>query len=453
MRRGSLGTRGALACAIVATLLSACGARALSPDGRDAGPPASVGSVGAPGVAGTAGYLAGQAGGAGTAGAAGTGTGAVGANGGTTGTAGAAGTGTGAVGANGGTTGAGGAADTPLRISGTEALRRIAAMLWNQQPDDDLVSQAAGGLLDTKSGREGVVRRMLGDPRATAGVGAFYRWWLDLDSLATLQKDPTLFPAYTPELQADMVKETETFAVNLTLQANATYTALMTSPSTFVNERLADLYGLSGITGDDLQPVSLDPSQRAGLLTQPALQVLGSFATRNSPSHRGTYIDERFLCMVIPAKPPAVPNLVPAAGMSLRAILSTNVANPTCQGCHTLIDQPGLAFEVFDAIGRWRTMDDGAPVDVSGLAFYNLFGNGASPTPFDGPIELATDLAMATPSRQCMARQWLAYVGNTTAAMIDDATLAPVYASFQASSFNLPALIVAVLTSDAFLAP
>jgi hypothetical protein len=350
-----------------------------------------------------------------------------------------------------GSAGTGVLVPTPLAISGLEAVTRIANVLWSSSADRDVLVRAQEGSYATKDDLYPLIHAMLADPRAAVGVGKFYRWWLNLDTIATTEKDATLFPSYTPDLQSDMANETETFAVAMTLKTDGTYQGLMTSPSTFVNARLADIYGLTGVTGDALQPVMLDPTQRAGLLTQPGLQALGSFATRNSPTTRGVHIQEQFLCVPIPAPPANTPPFTaPAAGTTLRATLSAETAQAICQACHSIIDPPGFAFETFDAIGRWRTVDNGAPVNVSGL----LLNEGdLSPTPFAGPLELATDLAMSKSSQQCLVRQWLAYVGNTTTAMIDDAAVAPVYASFQASSFNLQALIVAVLTSDTFLAP
>jgi hypothetical protein len=159
-------------------------------------------------------------------------------------------------------------------------------------------------------------------------------------------------------------------------------------------------------------------------------------------------IQERFLCTAVPLPPADTPPLAaPAAGTTLRETLAAETSGVTCQACHSIIDPLGFAFETFDAIGRWRSTDNGAPVDVTGTIVYGTV------TTFAGPVELANDLANSVQSRQCMARQWLAYVGGTTTAMIDNATLAPVYAAFEASNFNLQELIVAVLTSDTFLSP
>src|SRR6266404_6336365 len=172
-----------------------------------------------------------------------------------TGTAGASVPGTGSggttsTGAAGGPvpgTGSGGGTGTvtrvvkPLGISGQEAITRITAVIWNAKPDADLMQQAAQGHFTSTSDLYGAIRQILADPRAASGVGAFYRWWLELPKMATLVKDPKLYPTFTPALQADMASETETFGVKVTLDLNGTYGMLMAAPMSFINARLAAL--------------------------------------------------------------------------------------------------------------------------------------------------------------------------------------------------------------------
>ena len=341
---------------------------------------------------------------------------------------------------------------TPLPISANEALTRAATVLWSSPPDPALLSEASQ--IGTVADLHGVVQQMLTDPRAATGVGAFYRWWLNLPALAQLSKDTSVFPTYTPELQADMALETETFGVNVTLAMNGSYRTLMTAGFSFIDARLADIYGVSGVTGDTLQQVALPQGQRAGLLTQPALQALGSVATRNSPPHRGDYVASRFLCQPVGPPPPnldATPLDLSHPGITLRQALATNVQQSVaCTGCHQLLDPFGDAFEGFDAIGRARTIDNGAPVDVSSL---NVMSLSASPTVVNGPIELASLLADDAKAQDCMARKWLSFALGRDLQTSDDAAVAQIDASFSAAGYNLEALIAAVLTSGPFLSP
>ena len=298
-----------------------------------------------------------------------------------------------------------------------------------------------------------VIHQMLNDDRAAKGVGAFYRWWLNLDAIATTAKDATVFPAYTPTLQADMANETETFGVNVTLALNGTYGTLMTAPFSFINADLAAIYGVSGVTGTALQQVTLDSTQRAGLLTQPGLQVLGSIETRNDPTHRGALITQSILCTVVPPAPPNVPSLALPPGVTVRAALALSTEPATCAACHATLDPPGLAYETFDAIGHFRTTDNGAPVDVSGLVMYNLDPTSGLPRTFSGPIALAADLAASVTAQQCMTKQWLAFATGKKPTDLTNGQWSGAYQTFVGTQLSLQELIAAVLMSDTFLAP
>jgi Protein of unknown function (DUF1588)/Protein of unknown function (DUF1592)/Protein of unknown function (DUF1585) len=354
----------------------------------------------------------------------------------------------------GGDRGLGGAPGSPIRIPGVEALTRFAAVLWDQAPDDALAHSASHILTSTEL--EGVVRALLLDPRASVGVGAFYRWWLELDEVATLKKDPTLFAEFTPALQADMANETAAFGVDVTLAMNGTFQTLMTAGFSSINERLAKIYGVSGVTGDDLRRVTLPVGQRAGLLTQPALQALGSLTTRNSPTHRGAYIDRTFFCQAIPAAPLNVPSIGPSPppGMTMRQALASVVAAADCGACHKVFDPPGLAFEGFDPIGRARATDNGRPVDTSNLKIVLPRPNTNGPTTVvSGPLELADLLANDVAVQDCFARKWMAFALGRELGGQDEPSVMEIDARFAASGFDLRELVVAVLVSDSFLRP
>jgi hypothetical protein len=426
-----------LALLALALVANACGnSRPLAPKGS--------------GGTGTAGSTSGAAGATATTGSAGATA--------TTGAAGAMATGTGAAGAMEfmGAAGDTQAPSTPLPIRGDEALQRVANVLWHQEPDG--AALAAAPAVMTKEAFQPIVRGMLADARSTQGVGQFFRWWLDLDLVATVEKDSTLFPELTSELRADMIDETITFGVNITLMTgtSGTYRTLMQLDASFINERLAKIYGIGGVTGDDLRLVTQPTHQRAGLLTQPSLQVLGSFATRTSPSHRGAEILRRFLCEAVPAAPPGIQGLPPPPppGTTQRQALAASFTSPVCNACHNLIDPPGLAFEAYDAIGRWRTIDNGAPVDTSNLAiiFPRANTNGVTQV-VNGPFELAFAVSNDPSAQDCYAQKWLEFALGRELTDADQPSLAQIEATYHTSGLNLQTLIVGVLTSDAFLAP
>jgi len=345
---------------------------------------------------------------------------------------------------------------TPLPISGGDAVQRVADVLWHQQPDG--AAMAAASALTTKEAIEPLVRQILADSRANQGVGEFFRWWLDLDQVMTLEKDPAMFPDLTLAMRADMVSETMAFGIDATLGfgASGTYQTLLRANWSFLNERLAALYGVEGVIGPEDRRTPLDASQRAGLLTQASLQMLGSFATRTSPSHRGADILRRFLCESIPAAPPGVPGLSPTPPpvTTQRQALAASFTTPVCNACHSLMDPPGLAFEAFDPIGLWRTIDNGAPVDTSNLTIVFPRTNTNGPTQVvNGPVELAFAISNDAGAQDCYAQKWLEFALGRDLADADRPSLERIESAYHASGLSLQALIVAVLTSDAFLAP
>lgn len=417
---------------LTACALTACGgSRALAPDAIAGAAGTTGGSAGATGSGesvGTAG-AGGFAGAGGMAGAAGT-----------TGVAGNLGS-------------AGTAAPTPLRISAREALARMAAVLWRQAPDEDLLSQAAGARVTTSRDLERFARLIVNDERAAMGVGAFYRWWLDLDAITTTVLDPTLFPEFTPELQADMAAETESYGVDVTLNQGGTFLTLLTEPSTWLNERLASLYKISGVTGPTLRSVSLPSIERAGLLTQPSVQVLGAYSKRNSPSHKGTYILRKFFCLTLPSAPANIPGLDPISpGVTVRQALANSVANTTeCAACHVGIDPPGLALERFDAIGRARSMDNGLPIDTGNLRLVTRFSDPPSAVIINGPVDLANAIGRSDAAEACFAKQWLTFALGRDVEARDAAALDQLRRQFSAADFSIKELIVNTLLSDSFL--
>lgn len=372
-----------------------------------------------------------------------------------TGSAGTTAPGTGSGGTGGLMTGAAGASGShlmvPLQITGEEAVYRVAQVIWKALPTDDLFAQGRQ-YVKTPADLHGPVRQLLADARARAGVGAFYRWWLELDRVKDLTKDATLFSEFTPLLAADLATETETFGVNMTLDPDGTFQRLMTAPFTYGNERVASIYGVPGFTGvTTFERLDLDATQRAGLLTQPALQALGSLEKRNAPTIRGRNVLSKFLCRAAPVPPADVPQPKPIApGMTTRQWLSQEVSvQANCAACHALLDPPGYAFEGFDAIGRSRTTDNGLPVDLSNLRIQIL---NSAPV-VDGPIQLASAIANGAEGQECIVRQWLSYVLNRDLNQYDDVSVAQALELARAAGFNLQEVIFAVLSTDAFLKP
>jgi hypothetical protein len=272
------------------------------------------------------------------------------------------------------------------RAPDAELAVRLAAFLWNDVPDGQLAEVARRGELADPAALKRQVVRMLRDRRSDALLDNFFVKWLSLDKVKTAQPDPTVFPQVDRELLEAMGTETRLF-VQSQLRDDRNAIELWTARYTFVNERLARHYDLPGIRGKDFRRVTgLNPN-RAGLLGQASVLTALSYPSRTSPTTRAKYVMNRFFGVDPPEPPANIPPLAepPAnAAGTMRGRMMAHKTNPACASCHAKFDPLGFALENFDAIGRWRTTDDGSPIDASGT-----FTDG---TRFNGPIELREGL-------------------------------------------------------------
>jgi mono/diheme cytochrome c family protein len=258
---------------------------------------------------------------------------------------------------------------------------RLSYFIWSSMPDEELFSLAQNGLLlDDKVYRQ-QIRRLLADPKAQALGDRFALQWLDMDGLGTeVVPDPKRFPEFDPELNASMRREVMTFFNHL-FREDRSLLELIDSDYTFVNARLARLYGLDDIGGSELQWTRLPDRNRGGIVGMAAVHTLTSYPLRTSPVLRGRWVLEVLLGEKVPLPPPDVPALEEhseeSAEVSLRRQLELHRTKAECAACHDKMDPLGFALENFDVLGRWREMDRGLPIDAEGQ-----FGSGDS---FTGP--------------------------------------------------------------------
>lgn len=250
-------------------------------------------------------------------------------------------------------------------LNETELASRLAYFIWSSLPDDRLLQLAETGALRKNLTTE--VARMLSDPKAAALVENFSGQWLELRNLTRAQPDPKLFPMFDNRLREDMRRETTMLFTSVMLE-NRSVLDLLGADYTFINERLARLYGIAGVSGEQFQRVSLRGTGRAGVLTHASVLTVTSDPNRTSPVKRGKYVLENILGTPPPPPPPNVPELARQGEIkgTLREQMVKHRQNAVCASCHEKMDPLGFAFEHFDAIGRYRTQDNGQPVDASG---------------------------------------------------------------------------------------
>jgi hypothetical protein len=259
--------------------------------------------------------------------------------------------------------------NTVYRISDLELASRLSFFLWSSIPDDELIDVAIAGKLHEPAVLERQVRRMLADSRSRTLVSNFASQWLHLRNLASITPDMRLFPDFDDNLRQAFRQETELFFESI-LREDRSALDLLSANYTFVNERLAKHYGIPHVYGSRFRRITLDEaSRRGGLLRHASILTVTSYATRTSPVLRGKWILENILGVPPPPPLPDAPALkdnTVDGNLSVRKRLAEHRTNPTCAACHNLMDPVGLSLEKFDAVGRWRTAEAGAPIDASG---------------------------------------------------------------------------------------
>lgn len=341
-------------------------------------------------------------------------------------------------------------APTITALTGHELAARLSYFLWDTTPDAALLTAAAAGDLDMPAGLEAEALRMLDDPRARSSMVNFHRQWFDLDKIDEVNPDPATYPGFTPELRTSLREEIDRFVTATIFDGAGTFAALLTSTQTSLDERLAALYGAAAPAPGVWADATLDASQRAGILTRAGFLARTAHAVHPSPVRRGVFVLSRLLC-VPPAPPPGnVDTSPPDPGdpdqpKTNRERYAKHTAQAECAGCHKAIDGIGFGFENYDSLGAWRTLDNSYPIDAGGeLISTDVDG------PFTGAIELSQRLAGSARAHDCVVSQVYRYALGRGTGLDDLCSLADLRLQFAAASGDMRALLVAIVTSDAF---
>jgi len=324
---------------------------------------------------------------------------------------------------------------------------RLSYFLWDSTPDDELLRAAGAGELSTPEALRAQAQRLLDDPRAADTIASFHRQWLGTDLLSDLEKDAAAYPDFSAELRNSMLLETARFTDYVIRSGDGLLDTLFTASYSFLDEPLAQLYGVTLPAGHDpTQPVQLDPTQRSGILTHAGILAVHSHANQSSPVRRGKMVRENVLCQTLQPPPPDadITPPEPDPNASTRERFEQHRSEPSCAGCHSLIDPVGFGFENYDGIGTYRAMEAGKMIDASGeLTATDVDGT------FVGAAELSKKLAGSPTVRACLAQHWFNYAFGRTKSDLDACSIDAMTQAFAASN-NIRDLLLALVTTDAF---
>jgi len=333
------------------------------------------------------------------------------------------------------------------RLDAYSKAARLSFLLTNAPPDSILLASAKSGALHTREDLNAQANRLMASPQFTDGVRAFFWDLLDFDAFAALTKDANQFPGFNRQVAVDAQEQTLRVIIDQLVEKGGDYRSLFTDRSSFVSRRLGSIYNLpvTAQTGFERQAFSAD-SGRTGILTDVSFLALHSHPGRSSPTLRGKFVRETFLCQPIPPPPPGIDfSIVEDEHNGLRKTardrLVAHRTQKTCSGCHKLMDPIGLALEGFDAQGSRRLLENGSPIDTSGDI------DGAA---FQDAAGLGHVLAQSPRLPSCLATNLYRYGTGRNPAPNEKSWLGYLSKAFVRDDYKFTALMRRIATSNAF---
>ena len=326
---------------------------------------------------------------------------------------------------------------------------RLSYLLWATMPDSELSALADSGKLQNTVVFAAQARRLLNDPRSRALFDGFGAQWLGVDKLEGKMFDTEKFPQMTAKMRLAMYDEARLLFQEI-LRKNLKLTTFIDSDFTYLNERLATIYGMEQtVHGEQMRRVTLTDSNRGGILTMPGILANSSFPNRTSPVNRGVWVLEQILGEYVPPPPPNVPSLekqdkLTIANMTLRQRTELHRSNAVCANCHKVLDPIGFGLENYDAIGRWRTIDDSAgKIDAAGELPGGLH--------FTTPAELKRIIADRKDDFcRSLTSKLLAYALGRQLEGYDEIIVDQMTDSIKKDDYRMQTLVLSVVTSDPF---
>jgi hypothetical protein len=334
------------------------------------------------------------------------------------------------------------------RLDSYSKAARLSYLLWNTTPDSVLLNAAASGELHTEDGLERQYNRMmLASSRVEHGLRAFFSDMLQFEKFETLEKDPVIFPAFSTQVAIDAREQTLKTLTHLLLSKGADYREIFTTRETYMSGALGYIYRVpvKNPTGWERYDFSSD-SPWAGIHSHLSVQALFSHPGKSSPTLRGKAVRELLLCQHVPDPPGDVDfsdfsSATHAVASTARERLAVHNEEPSCAGCHKLMDPIGLGLENFDGIGQFRSTDEGAPIDAAG----ELDG-----IPFHDSVSLGQALYKNAAATECVTQRMYAYAAGRSSTRQERAFVSYLEGQFADADYSLPELMRTIVLSKAF---
>jgi len=332
-----------------------------------------------------------------------------------------------------------------VQLGNYQMASRLSYYLWSSMPDTALFSAAAAGQLSTAEGVQTQAQRMLMDDKAKTMVADFVADWLDINTISTRPKDPAIYSMWNPDLMTAMETEVRTFATS-NVFGSGSLADLFTSPKSSVNQALAGVYGVSGVSGTTPKTVTFDGAQRGGILSLAGFLAVNGASNGSSPVLRGHAVLTRVMCQTVPDPPPNVqPPKPPMDGLTTRQRFEEHDMQDCARACHTLMDPIGFGFEHYDGIGRYRTTDQNKPVDSSSSIVLD-----GQKQDFSDAVGLGKLLAASPQVQGCLTTQLMRWALNRWDTAADAASIDAARTAFQQGGLNIRTLLTSVATSRTF---
>jgi hypothetical protein len=330
-----------------------------------------------------------------------------------------------------------------VALDGYEVASRLSYALWQTMPDDALLDAAEAGELAKPEGISKHAQRMIRDPQFKKSLSAFLAGWAGIAGMDKVQKDASRYPTFTKALADDLFTESMLLGSSILFDGSGSFRELVVTDRTFVNQRLAEFYGLPGIQGSQFVSAKVDGALNAGVLTRGAFLAAHALPSGNSPPRRAKYVAQNLLCAVfsVPQMVDEIQVPVPKPNETTRQSFETATTTNNCVGCHRVLNPLGFAFEMYDAVGLPQRQERGVPIDSA------VEWNGQR---FEGAPNLIRSLAAESTAGDCVATQWFRFFFARPETDEEVPTLDEARRGFSKTDLRLPGLLEYYVTSNSF---